>query len=129
MAKDVRQLTPEEKSARDRLRSKTVGAPAVHLSRQVEWNGEMYEVRAPSMILQQRIERIAMQKDGSQDNFKALFAAVINCVYVPGTDVLVFEAADEAGLGERSIKDVVGVFARALTELAKEASIEAAEKN
>lgn len=128
MAKDVKSLSPEEKAKRDLLRSKTLGSPAVHASKTVEWNGEQYEIRAPSMKLQQKIERLSSTKDGV-DNLKALFVALINCIFIPETDILVFEEADEMAMGERGTKDFVGVFSKALTDLAREVNFESVEKN
>jgi hypothetical protein len=132
MARDLRQLSTEEKALRDELRSVTLGSPAVHAFKIVQWTAAGktvdLEVRAPSLATQAKIEKLAVQK-GERDNIKALFAMVIHSVFIPGTDIQVFEIADEAVLSERGVtKDFVGLILRAITALGEEATLENAEK-
>ena len=129
MAKDLRQLTPEEKAKRDELRNKTVGAPSVVVAKRIEWGGCEYEIRAPSMRLQQKLAKLSELKDGTRDEIKMLFQTLIASVYIPGTEILVFETADEQDMGERGAKDFIGTFAKAFMDLAAEVSLESAEKN
>src|SRR3990167_2487358 len=129
MAKALKELSPEEKVTRDRLRSKTLGAPACIDRKLVEWNGETYELRSPSLKLQQRIDRLSTLKDGSKDNLKAIFLAVAGCVYIPETDILVFEDADEEAISERTTKDFIGKFVEAFADLSRVVTPEELEKN
>ena len=122
-------LTTEEKALRDEYRRETLGAPTVIDSKRVEWRGKAFDVRAPSLREQQRIESLSKGKDGSRDNLKALFVAIANCVFIADTEILVFEDADEEAISERGTKDFVGVFMNALSELGKEVSVESVEKN
>lgn len=122
-------MTPEDKAKRDELRAATLGAPAVRKSILVEWNGKTFEVKRPSIAKQLQIDKLSKLKDGEKDVGKQLFLALINCIFVPGTDVAVFESADEQGILGRDMDDFVGFFMGRLTELQKSDSLEAAEKN
>lgn len=123
-------LTEEQKKQRDELRAATLGEPSVRKSCMVEWNKKTYEVRRPSIGRQLHIDKLSSLADGTTDKRKQLFLGIIGCVFVPGTDVAVFEPADEAVVMDRDMDDFVGVFMKALTTLNSDAkSVEAAEKN
>lgn len=110
----------EASAARLELRSATLGAPAVHGSKLVEWNGKKFEVRLPTLKQQRFLKAQALdKKTQTQDDLKALVWGITECVYVPGTDERVFDAADFDDLMGRNTKDFIGTFMRALGELGK----------
>jgi hypothetical protein len=129
MAKSISEQTPEERDARKELRDHLLASPAVRTSKLVQWKGKTFEVRAPSMKQQRRLSKISLEKDGSRDDIKSLSYALIECVYVPGTDVQVLEVADIAAMEERSVDDFVGAFAKALKEVGEMANADEIEKN
>jgi hypothetical protein len=116
-------------SLRDKLRSATLGAPAVHESETVDWGGEKYEVRRLTLAQQRAVDTQSTDKKGKRDNIRAGVLSIVGSVYVPGTDERVFEAGDVAAL--EALED--GGFLRALmdgiTRLAERARPEAVEKN
>lgn len=114
---------------RSKLRAVTLGAPAVRASVLVEWGGEKLEVRRPTLAQQRAIDQASTDKKGKKDNMRALILALIQCVYVPGTDEQVFERADVDALEAQSDDGFIGALARGVSELAKQGSAEEAEKN
>lgn len=114
---------------RNELRAKTLGTSALTNAKIVEWNGGRFEVRAPSLRTQQKIDKLSTMKDGSKDLLKSLVLALMNCVFVPGTDIPVFEGGDEDAITERGAKDFVMFFMGVLNDLSKDVSVEEAEKN
>jgi len=118
-----------ENSRRDRLRQVTLGAPAVVQSARVEWGGEVFEVRRPTLKVQRAIDSISTDKKGKRDNLKALMQALVRCVYVPGTEDLVFEPADINAMEDRGVEDFVGAFMKALGSLSSDTTPEEIEKN
>jgi DNA-binding protein YbaB len=115
--------------ARDRLRQKTLGSSVVESSMKVEWDGDTYEVRSPSLAQQKRIRNASVDaKSGDSDDIKALVLGLIECIYVPDTNEKVFEKADVESLMERSTNGFVGVFMKALGKLSK-VDIDETKKN
>jgi hypothetical protein len=55
--------------------------------------------------------------------------ALVRCIYVPGTDELVFEAPDVEAMEDRGVEDFIGTFAKALGDLSAEVNPEEIEKN
>lgn len=124
-------MTPEQKAARDAIRAATVGAPAVRKSLVVEWKGVQCEVRRPGIDRQIFIDKVSTSSDGTTDRRKQLFLGLISCVFVPGTDIQVFEPADEDNVLSRDAgkEDFVGFFMSKISELNTEATLENVEKN
>jgi hypothetical protein len=122
-------MTEEQKAARDAFRSATLGAPAIRRSMVVEWNGQKAEVRRPSIERQLYIDKVTAQADGTIDKRKQLFLGLIGCVFLPGTDIQMWEVADEAVIMSRDMDDFVGFFMRKLGELNAEVTMESVEKN
>lgn len=119
-------MSDEVKAKRDALRAATLGTAPVRSSRAVEWGGEHYEVRSPTIAQTRRLANLS--KQAGSDDFKALVHGVIQTVYIPGTDERVFNEKDEEALLARGMRDFIGAFARALKELGEE-EMEAVEKN
>ncbi len=102
-------------SVRDKLRSKALGgqrsAPIL-----VEWEGETFEVRRPSIAqrgLIQQAAKIEVEKgaDGKAKVGKMDFGllqahALIQLTYVPGTEERVFESADVDSLRNQEVGGV-----------------------
>ncbi len=119
----------EGHAERDELRAATLGSPAIVDAKIVEWNGKNFELRRPSLKKQQIIQRNSTEKDGEQDMVKAICLALIESVFVPGTNIQVFERQDIAEMQGRTMSDFVGTFSKALGELSKDTNPEEIEKN
>lgn len=76
---------------RDALRAAAFAADAATDSKVVEFRGQRFEIRAPSLALQ---ERIAKMESGARQSV----ATVLECTFVPGSGEKVFEAADQEAL-------------------------------
>jgi hypothetical protein len=129
MAKAPAEQSPEEKALRAELRNHLIATPAVRTSKLVDWKGKTYEVRAPSIKQQRRLSKLSQEKDGSRDDLKALSYALVECVYVPDTDIQVLEVADIAAMEDRGIDDFVGAFANALKDVGQMVNVNDIEKN
>ncbi len=105
-------------TARDILRSATVGASVVKNHKIVEWNGHNFEVRSPTLKQQKHLKKVSTDpKTKDQDAMKALCHGIIECVYIPGTDEKVFEPSDVDNMMDRGISDFIGVFMKTLADL------------
>jgi len=110
-------------SNRGTLRALTVGAGKKRRSRTVEWAGEKYEVRAPSLRMEAEIKDAAGLKPGDPKSvtFRAALKlralTVIRCTYEPGTTVLVFEEADLDGFEQQGDGGFVDALYTAAVEL------------
>lgn len=124
-------LTPEQKAQRDAIREATLSSPAIKECSIVEWGGAKVELRRPSIGKSLQIDKLSRLKDGDKDAARQLTLALFHCVFVPGTDIPVFEPADEQVLLSRgsSKKDFVVFFLDEIKKLAKDDSMEEAEKN
>lgn len=114
---------------RNKLRAVTLGAPAVRAGVTVEWAGERMELRRPTLAQQRAIDTASTDKKGRKDGMRALILALIQCVYVPGTDEPVFERGDVEALEAQSEDGFIGALMKGLRELAKLGSAEEVEKN
>lgn len=102
-------------SLRDKLRSKTVGAKKQFKSEIVEWDGEQYEIRQPSVGQRGRILQAAKVQTGDAEKMdlaKLQVMATVCCTYVPGEDTPVFEEADIEALMELPAGSFVDEFAQ-----------------
>jgi hypothetical protein len=119
----------QAKTAKDRLRAATLGAPAIRDSKIVAWNGENFELRRPTLKQQREIDRLSRDKKGKRDDLKATLLGLAECVYVPGTEERVFNPADVEAMTDRGFEDFVGFFVTEFGKLSKEVDPEEIEKN
>lgn len=119
----------EHAEARARLRGATLGQTRKADHEIVEWNGERFEVRRPTLKQSKLVDVGSKNKDGSTDSYRALVLGIIHTVYVPGTDQRVFDERDSDLLMDSDLTGYVGAFANAIKRLGTEATAEAAEKN
>lgn len=83
----------KELSTRDRLRAATLGEKRVFRRVEVEYGGNKFELRQPSIRMRQRMN--SKCTDGKVFEFEMfVLYAIIECTYVPGTDERVFGDAD-----------------------------------
>lgn len=122
-------MSDETSDLRARLRGATLGQVRKADCELVEWGGERFEVRRPTLKQAKIIETGAKTKDGGTDAYRAVVLGVIHTVYVPGTDTRVFDERDADALMDTDLKGYVGAFAEAIKRLGSDASPEAAEKN
>lgn len=78
---------------RDLLRSVTVGAPKNFKTEIIEFEGQEFELRQPSIKVLQTIAEKS-ESDGSVGMIDLGIWGMILCTYVPGTNDLVFEEGD-----------------------------------
>ena len=106
-------------SNRDTLRKATLGATREFRKEIVEWGGQRFELRQPTIkaraTLQSKCMKIA-GKDVQTDTLNFMVWSVIQNTYVPGTDDLVFEDGDFDSL----VEDPTGGFLDAFFEVAAE---------
>lgn len=122
-------MSDDVKELRARLRGATLGAERKADCEMVEWGGEKFEVRRPSLKQSKAIETGSKNKDGVTDSYRALVLGIVHTVYVPGTSERVFDERDADGLMESDLRGYVGAFANAIKKLSAEATPEQAEKN
>lgn len=95
MAKKVVKEKNRSTSARDHLRSLTVGSPKKFKSEIVEFGGEKFEMRQPSIKI---LREIAKGADAEEDGTTGLIDlgvwGMVYCTYIPDTNQLVFEPGD-----------------------------------
>ena len=116
---------------RDKLRSKTVGAKKVFKKIIVEWEGDKFEIRQPTVAMRAEITKKSLEGfnrdaiDGgsiveSIDPGRLQVYSVIYCTFVPGTDDLVFEEADFDMLRSQPSGGFMDLFAANATKLINE---------
>ena len=106
-------------SVRDKLRSKTVGAPKNFKSTTVEIDGEEFEIRQPSVKERMDIFNHS-SKDGGVNALDFQLWSVIRTCYVPGTNERVFEDSDYSVLADQpagSFLDKLGEAAMTMLNL------------
>ncbi len=84
----------EERSARDSLRGKTVGAQAVFKSKRIMYDGAEIEIREPSVKAWGAILKQMTREEGKMEFDQYLVWSVILCAFVPGTDIKVYDDTD-----------------------------------
>ena len=94
MARKVVKETNKSTSARDHLRSLTVGSPKTFKKEIVEFGGESFDVRQPSIKALRQVAQAAEDKDGTTGLIDLGIWAMIFCTYVPDTNQLVFDESD-----------------------------------
>ncbi len=107
---------------KERLREITVGSDPDLKSEIVEYNGEKFEVRQPTVATRSEIlSKSGMSvtdAKGNEVNFgNAQIAAVIFCTYVPGTDDRVFEEEDVPMLRQQPAGSFVDKLSRVAMRL------------
>jgi len=99
---------------KNKLREVTVGTQHTFKRETVEWEGQEFEIREPSVYVRGQIMNksgMGISKDNSDINFSnAQIAAVIYCTYVPGTDDLVFSEKDVSMLQQQPSGGFVDKF-------------------
>jgi len=102
---------------RKQLRSLTAGAKVEFKKESIEWEGQSFEIRQPSVAIKSKImqkSRISLDEEdkaASMDFGAMQIWSVIYCTYVPGTEELVFEEVDEATLSSKPSGSFVDKFA------------------
>jgi len=109
-------------SKRDSLRKLTVGAEKDFANEIVEYNGDKFEIRQPSVSVRSKILKKASVSDDFDDFGKVEFDkmqiyAVIYCTYVPDTDERVFDESDIPALKDQPTDSFVDDFAAAAMSL------------
>lgn len=103
-------------SKRDSLRKATVGAEKKFASKIVEYNGDKFEIRQPSVSVRSKILKKSSISDDIDDFGKVEFDkmqifAVIYCTYIPDTDERVFDESDIPALKDQPTDSFVDEFA------------------
>ncbi len=112
-----------EMSARDRLRAKTVGAAKRFKEEIVEWEGEKFLIRQPSVAQRSAILQKARVKTDEQGKVADMDMAVLQvwaaicCTYVPGEDKPLFEEADVENLMGQPSGGFVDLFGNTALKL------------
>lgn len=101
-------------SNRDKLRAKTVGAKRVFKNEIVTIDGAEFEVRQLSIRARNAVFQKARSDSGDIMTLEWMVWLVIESVYVPGTDELVFEPEDYDTL----VAQPPGSFIDKLTDIA-----------
>jgi len=125
-------------SVREKLRTVTIGAPSSFQKEVVEWEGEEFEVRQPSVEQRAKLFRKANVGDEGPQDHPAKGAvkkaeatnvmqqvdmglmqvwATIECVYIPGTDENVFSPQDVDALLKQPSGGFVDQFATVAMDL------------
>lgn len=120
-------MDDQTKERINKLRSATLGSPAVSARAIVHWAGEEFEVRRPTLKQSREIQERSKRKDGSQDELSAMVNGIVACTYAPGTNERVFSMADADAIMDRGPDDFIGALAKGLAELV--ANPEGVEKN
>lgn len=81
-------------SKRNALRSALLGSSPVFKKEIVEYNGEQYEIRQPSVKARKQLFEKCMDENGKIQTGDFLVWGVIYNTYVPETNELVFEDTD-----------------------------------
>ena len=84
-------------SNRDTLRKATLGATREFRKELVEWEGQQFEIRQPTIKARAELQSKCVSskgKDIQTNTLNFMVWAVIQNTYVPKTDDLVFEDAD-----------------------------------
>lgn len=118
---------------RDLLRSAAFAEDLEHERTVVEFRGQKYEVRAPTVKQKKFAENVGRKRggDGPMDEDSFAISLIIQCTYVPGTEERVFEAADMDTFLARPITptSVFQALLDGIKTLAKPESPEEVEKN
>lgn len=114
---------------RKKLRSSTVGKKKDLKKKTVEYEGEEFEIRQPTVALRAKIMQEAriQPESGEESDVESVIAkvdyssmqvwSVIYCTYVPGEDERVFEPQDVQSLKDQPTGSFVDLFAEAAIEL------------
>ena len=118
---------------RKKLRSVTVGAKKQFKSEKIEWQGETFEVRQPSVAQRAEIMKNAQTINADDQQISVDYAkmqvwSVICCTYVPGEDGPIFTAGDYENLAAMPAGGFVDKFASLATRLMN-ADVEEISKN
>ena len=115
-----------EQSARDLLRSKTVGKEAVFQKELVEYDGSQLEVREPTVSIWSKIvDKSRPEENADLDLEMFTLWTVILCTYVPGTDELVYEEDDYESLSKQPRTGFMGKLNNAATKILAPSQFEA----
>lgn len=100
-------MPDKQQSARDRIRSATLGKSNKLQSRTVTANGEQIELRQPTVKVRNELLQAAKTPDGDVDFNDFLLRGVIQCAYVPGTKERIYEDEDYDVLAEQPTNSFV----------------------
>lgn len=110
--------TPEEETLRNELRAATLGAPTPGESKLIKIGDREFEVRQPTLAVRDRILQGCKDADGNTLLGKMSTLAAINCTFLPGTQVRVFDDADlDAMLNTRAGSSFVDTLGAAAVQL------------
>ena len=106
------------------LRAATLGKPKEPRKETVEFNGQKYEVRQPSIVTRDRIMKDSKDDKGAQQLGRMCALAVIACTFIPGTDNRLYTDADLDGM----LGQPTGSFVDTLGNVAIRLMMEAPEQ-
>lgn len=104
-------------TTRDNLRSKTVGQKKGFETKNVEFDGEQFEIRQPSVKRRKEILNSVTDENGNVDGGDLVVWAAIYCTFVPGENEPVFDETDYEGFLEQPTGSFVDEFGQAALEL------------
>ncbi len=116
---------------RSKLRSLTVAAKKNFKNEIVDWEGEKFEIRQPSVGTRGEIMQRARESEESVSfNVGAMqIWMVIYCTYIPGTNELVFTEEDYANLNEHPTGTFLDKFVGVATRLVNMTPVEDAKNS
>ena len=115
------------KSKRDKLRSLTVGGNKTFSKHIVEYGGEQFEFRTPTVGTFRRIRNLATL-DGEADEAAIVIWGIIYFCYVPGTDERVFDDVDFDNFMNSPLNGFFGVLREGFDMIAAEYNESRADK-
>jgi len=104
-------------STRDQLRSKTLGKKKGFQSKKVEFDGDEYEVRQPSIKRRKEILNSVTDENGNVDGGDLVVWAAIYCTFPPGENEPLFDETDYEAFMEQPTGSFVDDFGQAALEL------------
>ena len=119
--KDALETPKEGLTLRQKLRGQILGTPHRGKSEIIKFHGARIEVRQPSLGAV-----LKLQEEGNRDT--AIARMIVQYVYVPGTDELVFEDHDIPAILKMPMDEGMTALNKAITEMTG-VRIEEEEKN
>ena len=104
-------------SKRDELRAKTLSDAPKFRHKIVEYKGERYEIRQPTVRARMEIVKRGVSGTGIVDGLVVMVWAVIYNTYVPGTDERVYDESDYDVLVARPAGGFIDSFGEVAADL------------
>ena len=102
---------------RDKLRGKLLGSKKDFKTKTIEWEGDFFEFRQPTMKLRSKIYAKSKHDSDSVEVFEFMVWSVIYTLYVPGTNDLVFEESDYEALMENPVGGFMDEFSETASQV------------